>query len=181
MTTDPQDDDLGPEEVDALTNDLRLASLLLTGTWTEEGADPQNKRDDRYPGKRYLEGNLEREAREAIGRLLRNKWPLDHSLRYRLAELFDGLPPYTSPDGAPMAREVVFAHRRAGRPKEIILRDLHLATDYRRLVEDGLPHKRAVDQVCKKYNVSDTTVKEARRNNPSLAQRAVKKRIGHPK
>jgi hypothetical protein len=176
----PQDDDYTPEEIEDLTRDLELATLLLTGAWTQEGADPLNKKDDRHPAKRYLEGVLEKDAREAIGRLLRNRRPFDQSLRYRLAELFDGLPPHGSPDGSPMVREIVFTYRRTGRPKEVVLRNLHLATDYRRLIEAGLPHKKAVDQVCKKYNVSDTTVKEARRNNPSLAPRAIKKRIKRP-
>ena len=43
--------------------DLKLAIGLLTGAWTQEGANPKNKVEDRHPGKRRLEGELERQAR----------------------------------------------------------------------------------------------------------------------
>jgi hypothetical protein len=161
-------------------DDLTIAIGLLTGAWTQQGANPESKEADRYPAKRYIDGELEREARHAIGRLLRKMKPLDPALRYQLAELFDGLPPYSSFDAAPMARRIVFENRRAGKPNETTLRNLHLASDYRDLIEAGLPHQKAVNRICKKYGISDTAVKEARRSNPSLAPRAVKKRINRP-
>ena len=96
------DDEYDRKELD----DLILATGLLTGAWTQQGADPAKKKADRAPGKRYFTGTLEKEAREAIGRLLRNKKPFDAALRYQLAELFDGFPPYSSFDAAPMARKI---------------------------------------------------------------------------
>ena len=163
--------------------DLKLAMALLTGAWTQEGANPKNKAEDRRPGKRQLEGELERQAREAIGRLLRSRKPLRSTLRYYLAELFDGLPPYLSFEGGPLTRKIVFENRKAGQPKEIKLRNMHLAADYQELraEPERLPHKKAVDRVCKKYGVSDTAVKEALRTNPDLVPgRAVKKLIKRP-
>jgi hypothetical protein len=160
--------------------DLALAIGLLTGAWTQEGMDPKNKEADRFPGKRYLEGDLERDARNAIGRLLRSQKPFDSALRYHLAELFDGLPPHLSFDAAPMARKIVFEHRRAGRLTEVALRDLHLVSEYWGLIQAGTPHKRAVGIVCDKYGMKGTAVKDALRRNPRLKPRAVKTRIGRP-
>ena len=165
------DDEYDRKELD----DLILATGLLTGAWTQQGADPAKKKADRVPGKRYFTGTLEKEAREAIGRLLRNRKPLDGALRYQLAELFDGLPPYSSFDAAPMARKIEFKNWRAGEPNEVTLRDLHLASDYRTLIETGTPRKQAIDQVCKKYGLSDTAVKEALRRSPALKPRGVQK------
>jgi hypothetical protein len=166
-------------------DDLTIAIGLLTGAWTQQGATPESKEPDRYPAKRYLAGELEGEARHAIGRLLRNRKPLDMALRYQLAELFDGLPPYSSLDAAPMARRIVFENRRAGQPAEVALRDLHLVSDYWRFRVGGRDHKPmvhqdALDEVCKKYDVSTTTVKDARKRNPQLEPRAFKKRIDRP-
>ena len=84
--------------------DLRLAIALLDGVWTAECANPALKNDDRFPGKRYLSGQAEIQARQAIGRLLRSDQPLDSALRDHLAELFDGDEPYISFDGTPKAR-----------------------------------------------------------------------------
>src|SRR4051794_30001664 len=156
-------------------NDLKLSIGLLTGAWTLRGANPDNKETDKFPAKRYFEGSLDTQARQAIGRLLRNPKPLDSALRYQLAELFDGLAPFSSFDGAPMPRKIEFGNRRAGTPVETRLRYMHLASDYAAYVDGGMPHQKAVNAVCKKYGVSDTTVKEARRKNPSLAPRTAKK------
>jgi len=162
-------------------NDLTIAIGLLTGAWTQQGANPESKETDRYPAKRYFVGELEGEARRAIGRLLRNRKPLDMALRYQLAELFDGLPPHSSFDSAPMKQELVFEQRRAGKPNDdIALRNLHLASDYRTLIEAGTPRKKALGQICEKYDLKDTAVKEAVRCNPSLKPRAFKKRIDRP-
>jgi hypothetical protein len=147
---------------------LTLAIGLLSGAW--DGA-----------AKRYLSGADEKRARKALGRLLRNGKPLDSLLRYQLAELFDHEPPHLSFENAPMEREIVFGFRRSGKPRDVTLRNLHLVSDYyRSLVEQGEPRKTAVAQVCKKYSVSDTAVKEALRRNPSLKPKAVKKRINRP-
>jgi hypothetical protein len=164
---------------DPENDDLALAISLLTGAWTYQGADPARKENDRHPAKRYFvdKSKLDKEAREAIGRLLRNRKPLNLTLRYQLAELFDGQEPYCSFDGQPMTRRIAFENRRSGEPTETKLRNLHLVSDYHDLIESGMPHKSAINQVCKKYGVSDTTVKKARRENPELARRTVKKRI----
>jgi hypothetical protein len=66
--------------------DLTLAIGLLTQLLTQGSTDPKKIAE----AKRYIEKNLEKDARAAIGRLLRNKKPLDRALRYHLAELFDG-------------------------------------------------------------------------------------------
>jgi hypothetical protein len=139
-------------------SDLTRAIGLLTGAW-----------DNAKAAKRYLKGHEERKAREAIGRLLRSSKPLDSALRYQLAEMFDQLPPYVSFENAPIEREIIFKFIRPGKP-DVTLRNLHLASDYRVLIESGIPHKKAVDKICKKYNVSDTAVKEARRQNPRASQ-----------
>jgi hypothetical protein len=94
---------------------------------------------------------------------LRSKKPLDSAIRYQLAELFDGEPPYSSFDAAPMARRIVFVARRAGKMNETALKYLHIADEYCRLREKGIPHKQAVGETCDKFNVKETTVKEARR------------------
>jgi hypothetical protein len=193
------DDDWTPEEDEKLQamlkrarerkprdqerDDLILANGLLSGGLTKEGDGPKRKRGDKHPGKRYYldKSKSDKEAREAVGRLLRNRKPLNLTLRYKLAELFDGLPPYVSFDEMPMARRIVFENRRAGEPKETKLRDLHLASDFWSLMEQHVPRKKAVDSVCKKYGVGDTTVKEAIRKNLDLRPMwAVKKRIDRP-
>ncbi|MCK1578578.1 hypothetical protein IVB03_03010 [Bradyrhizobium sp. 168] len=169
--------DFEAEEMLGLTT---LAIGLLSGAWTQQGPNPKSKQTDRYPAKRYFEGALELEARRAIGQLLRGSAPLDSAIRYQLAELFDGLPPHLSFDAAPMARKIVFENVRAGNPNEIKLRNLHLASEFRDLVERGTPRKKAMNEMCKKYGISDTAVKEARRASPSLEPRAFKKRIDRP-
>jgi cold shock protein len=156
------DDEYNREELE----DLKLAIGLLTGAWTQQGANPAKKKADRHPGKRYFEGELEEKARQAIGRLLRNSKPLDSIVRYQLAELFDGLPPHQSFDAAPVARKIIFENRRAGRLVEVALRDLHLVSDYWTFRSAGMVHQDALDEVCKKYGVSTTAVKDARRRNP---------------
>jgi hypothetical protein len=171
------DDEYNREELE----DLKLAIGLLTGVWTQQGTNPAKKEADRYPGKRYFKGELEEEARQAIGRLLRSNKPLDSAVRYQLAELFDGLPPYLSFDSAPMKRRLVFEQRRAGKPNDdIALRNIHLASDYRTLIEAGTPRKKALGQICEKYGLKDTAVKEAVRCNPNLKPRSFKKRICRP-
>lgn len=155
--------------------DLTLAIGLLTGAWTQQGANPKNKIADRFPAKRYFEGDLEKDARAAIGRLLRNDKPLDSALRYHLAELFDGLGPHLSFDAAPIARAIVFENRRAGEPNEVALRDLHMVPQYWSLITAGVERKRAVGQVCDRYGIKETAVKDAIRRNPSLKPRAVKR------
>jgi hypothetical protein len=160
--------------------DLALAVGLLTGIWTQQGTDPKNKVADRFPAKRYMEGDLEKDARNAIGRLLRSQKPFNSALRYHLAELFDGLPPHLSFDAAPMARKIVFEYRRAGRLTEVALRDIHSVSEYWGLIQAGTPHKRAVGIVCDKYGMKGTAVKDALRRNPRLKPRTVKKRISRP-
>jgi hypothetical protein len=160
--------------------DLSLAIGLLTGAWTQQGLDPAKRDADRYPAKRYFSAGLEKQAREAIGRLLRSKKPLDSTLRCQLAELFDGFEPYSSFDGQPVARRIAFEFRRAGIPNETKLRNLHLVSDYRALLLEGVPRKRAVGRMCKKYGVSETLVKEACRTNPKLLPRTIKKRVNRP-
>ena len=158
--------------------DLELALALLLGAWAL-----QDRNDMRIPpDKRYLEDKSpqDREAREAIGRLLRSKKMLDTHLRNQLAELFDGGPPHSSFDGAPMARRITFEARRAGKMNETALRYLHIADDYRHLREAGTPHKETVWHICEKYDVKETTVKEARRAYPQLAPKAFKKLDGRP-
>jgi hypothetical protein len=155
--------------------DLRLSMGFLTGAWDEIGK----------PEKWYFDETEDREARKAISRHLRSEKPLDSAVRQQLAALFDlddETPPYISPDGAPVERKIVFEFRKAGGSRDVTLRDLYLAFDYRTLIESGLARKKAVAQVCKKYRVSDTAVKEARRRNPTLKPRswAVQKRNGRP-
>jgi hypothetical protein len=58
------DDEFDREELE----DLKLAIGLLAGVWTQQGANPA----DRFPGKRYLSGELEKQARQAIGRRTRS-------------------------------------------------------------------------------------------------------------
>ena len=160
--------------------DLALAIGLLTGAWTQQGVDPTNKPADHFPAKRYFEGDLDKDARQAIGRLLRSQKPFDSALRYHIAELFDGLPPYLSFDAAPMARKIVFENRRAGKLIETALRDLHSVSDYWALIQTGTPHKKAVGIVCDKYGIKDTAMKDALRRNPKLKPRAFKKRESRP-
>lgn len=161
-------------------SDLLLAIGLLTGAWTQEGAHPSKKKADKYPGKRYYAGELEAEARQALGRLLRSNAPMDSAVRYHLAELFDGQGPHLSFDAAPMTRKITFTNRRAGEPIEVVLRDLHMVSEYWRLIQAETPHKRAVGIVCEKYGVKETAVKVALRRNPRLKPRAVKKRVERP-
>ena len=151
------------QSIDPEERDYRLAINLLTGVWTQEGMEPRKKKADRFPAKRYLQGNLEKEARQAIGRLLRSQAPLDSGIRYYLAELFDGLGPHLSFDAAPMPRQIVFQNRSSGEPAEVALRDIHLVADYEKLREEGKVHQVALNDVCKKYGVSTTTVKDARK------------------
>ncbi len=160
-TAETPDQEYDREEL----SDLRHATMLLAGVWTQQGAKP----NDRFPNKRYISGELEQNARQAIGRLLRSENPLDRAIRFRLAELFDGMPPHSSPDSAPMVRTIVFAFGRAGTPKagtpkEKQLRDLHLASDYRTLIDAGMPRKKAIAELCSKYGVSDTVVGDALRS-----------------
>ena len=75
-----------------------------------------------------------------------------------------------------MARRITFGARRAGKMNETALRYLHIAEDYRVLIEAGTPHKEThVWHICEKYNVKETTVKEARRAYPQLAPNGVQK------
>jgi hypothetical protein len=150
--------------------DLRLSIVLLAGAWDDRGK----------PERRYFDETGERAARKAISRLLRNEKPLDSAIRQQLAALFDG--ETHSFNGDPLERKIVFEFRKAGGSKDVTLRDLYLAFDYRTLIESGMAHQRAVAQVCKKYRVSDTAVKEARRRNPALKPRswAVQKRNNRP-
>lgn len=141
--------------------DYGLAIGLLTGGWDEE-----------KKAKRYYAADEEKLARNALARLLRSQKPLDAALRRQLAALFEyehEQPPYSSFAGA-MERRLVFEFRRTGKP-DVTLRNLHLASDYCSAVKSGLPHQKALALICKKYGVSDTTVKEARRQNPGLQPR----------
>jgi hypothetical protein len=164
------------QSIDPEEQDYKLSIMLLTGVWTQEGMDPKKKKADRYPAKRYLQGDLEKQAREAIGRLLRSSAPLDSGIRYYLAELFDGLGPHLSFDAAPMPRQIVFQNRSSGEPGEVALRDLHLVSDYEKLIGEGMLHKTAIAQVCEKYGVSPTTVKDARKRR----EKTVKKLLDRP-
>jgi hypothetical protein len=147
--------------------DLASAVGLLTGVWTQQGVDPKKKEADRFPAKRYLEGEPEKRARQAIGRLLRNSKTLDSALRFHLAELFDELGPHLSFDAAPMERRLVFVGKSQG-PTDVTLRNLHMVSDYyvelaKIKVDDRGRRKKARQIICKKYNISDTVLKDARR------------------
>jgi hypothetical protein len=151
--------------------DLIWATALLTGEWSQKGSDPENREADRFPAKRYLEGELETQARQAIGRLLRGTKPLDASLRLHLAELFDGLGPHSSFDAVPMERRLILGGKSNSQgPADVTLRDLHMVSDYYiELSKAGGVHKKARQAICKEYNISDTVLKEARRKFPDLA------------
>jgi hypothetical protein len=156
------DDEYNKAEIE----DLKLALALLSGEWTQEGG----KSNQKFPDKRYLEDKSPRDhaARKAIGRLLRSKKPLDSHIRNQLAELFDGEPPHSSFDAAPMARRIVFQGRRAGKRNETALRYLQIADRYGQLRSEDKTHKWAVGEICEKFNVKETLVKKALRAYPQL-------------
>jgi hypothetical protein len=190
------DDDLTPEEEEKFQDLLRRSGRRLAGTYNPEDEYDSDELkdltiaiglltgewDDKKAAKRYYSGSEEKTARKAIVRLLRNKKPFDAALRNQLATLFDHegeQPPYSTFVGA-VERRLAFEFRRTGKP-DVALRDFHLVLEYCALIEEGSPHQRAVNELCKKYKVSDTTVKEARRRNPRLQPlRAVIKQNKRP-
>jgi hypothetical protein len=164
---------------DQYNDDLALAVGLLAGAWTQQGAKPDSKKEDRHPAKRYFvdRSHLDKEARAAIGRLLRRSEALDNHLRFLLAELFDGLPPHASFDGMPVARRIVFDRRSSGEPTETKLRNHHIASDYKRMItEQKLKPKRAIGKLCDKYGFKITVIKGALKANRELL--SMPKKVG---
>jgi hypothetical protein len=102
--------------------DLRSACDLLGGFTIR---DQQG-----LPFKKYFDEceQSEFDAREAIARLLRNNKPLSSHLRQMLAALFDPQnDTYSTFDGCPIERIIVFKQRRPGSPRQD-LRDLAIGS-----------------------------------------------------
>jgi hypothetical protein len=123
--------------------------------------------DDRgLPAKRYLSEEETFVARKAIVRLLRNPKPFDTALRWQLAALFDPEtehPPYSSPDAAPMEREIILKGRHKGGAKIQNRRKLviAIALDELRRRDPKKGRDDAIYEIAEQFSVSTRTVEEA--------------------
>jgi hypothetical protein len=148
------EDEYDREELD----DLRLSIRLLAGT---------HEADERgLPVKRYLSKVETFVARKAIARLLRNPKPFDTALRRQLAALFDPEtedPPYSSPDAAPMEREIILKGRHKGGAKiqNRRKREIAIALDNLRRRDPQKPRDDAIHEIAEQFSVSPRTVEEA--------------------
>jgi hypothetical protein len=137
--------------VELLTDDEELALVLLNGAI---GPDEHG-----LLTKKYLVD--EREAREAIARLLHSEAPLHPILRFWLAILF-------GPDGDgswPGERQLVFRFRKQGRRKDFlreagIVRSVLLETDR------GLTVEKAIAVTAKRYRLSEEAIRHVWKQYP---------------
>ena len=133
-------------------DDLAAACTLLGGYTIGD--------EHGLPKKRYLDddsGEAENDARKAIVRLLLNGKPLDVHLRRLLAALFDPeTPPYTTPDGAPVERKIVFEHK-APRNRET-LRELAIAHAVWEARSRYGKVESAISDVTKRFRISRRSV-----------------------
>jgi hypothetical protein len=97
----------------------------------------------------YLKGQKEKEARQAIARLLRNKRPLNSQLRWHLADLFD-------PSGW-QPRKLKFGNVRGGRTPDRAA-NVHLFSLVYDEVRGGKGVTQAIQNVAKQFSLSDEIV-----------------------
>jgi len=119
------------------------------------------------PTKKYCEGKGENEPRKAIARLLRNRKPLDSTLRMQLAALFDPNPeerPFSNFEDSPIERKVVFEFRKRGRPREDF-RNLAIAYEVFEIWQKAPAAKGKMDaviyEVARKFGISEAYVRKA--------------------
>jgi hypothetical protein len=127
---------------------LMLAKVLLGG-YTEY--------DTRgLPCKKYLEKDVEPQARSALASILRDhEKPLDHDLRDKMAALFD-LTPDTHPA---IDRKIVFVHRGKGQ-RQNSERNTAIAWRVREAITQGSPVAIAIQSAADQFGVDDSTVKK---------------------
>ena len=120
---------------------LELAKALLIGLVEED-------RKGRLHTK-YLKGSKEKQARQAIARLLRSDCALDVQLRWHLANLFD--PSFLE------QRTIRFVHMEGGKPIDHIA-NIHLFSLVWDEVREGKSVTQAVQAVAEKFSLSDEMV-----------------------
>jgi hypothetical protein len=126
---------------------LMLAKVLLGG-YTEN--------DTRgLPCKKYLEKDIEPQARSALASILRNQNPLDYDLRDMLAALFD-----PAPDTHPVIdRKVVFAHRGRGQ-RQNSARNTAIAWHVWGAFTQGCTVEAAILSATDQFKLDESTVKK---------------------
>jgi hypothetical protein len=127
----------------SVSQDILLAYGLLDGSLDFDRRG--------LPREQYLkEGSVEeKEAREAISRLLRSPSPLDRQVREMLAALFDPRP-NTSPWGK---RRIVFRFRSSGN-RQSSVRNSHIVSVIWDAVRAGAGVNKAVDSAIDKTGLS---------------------------
>jgi hypothetical protein len=127
---------------------LMLAKVLLGG-YTEY--------DTRgLPCKKYLEKDIEPQARSALASILRDhQKPLDHDLRDKMAALFD-LTPDTHPA---IDRKLVFVHRGKGQ-RQNSERNTAIAWHVWGAVTQGCTVDAAIRSAMDQFKLDESTVKK---------------------